>query len=170
MKCALRLALRRSRIALQRDANEPMRNTHILAYDGCRHALLPLFRLADESEAHIRSYYKIGHVLVARMEGSIIGMVQISEEEETAEIVSLAVIPERQRQGVGTLLLQEAANHSRGGSIRRLIVCTGAWEADNIAFYTKREFRIFNVVRDFFTREKGYDRVECDQVQFEKFL
>ena len=119
MKCALRLALRRSRIALQRDANEPMRNTHILAYDGCRHALLPLFRLADESEAHIRSYYKIGHVLVARMEGSIIGMVQISEEEETAEIVSLAVIPERQQQGVGTLLLQEAANHSRGGSIRR---------------------------------------------------
>ena len=114
MKCALRLALRRSRIALQRDANEPMRNTHILAYDGCRHALLPLFRLADESEAHVRSYYKIGHVLVARMEGSIIGMVQILEEEETAEIVSLAVIPERQQQGVGTRLLQEAANHSRG--------------------------------------------------------
>lgn len=39
MKCALRLALRKSRIALQRNANEPMRNTPILAYGGCRHAL-----------------------------------------------------------------------------------------------------------------------------------
>lgn len=143
---------------------------HLQSYDGCRLALLPLFGLADESEIHIRSYYEIGHILVARNEGVIIGMVQILDEGEMAEIVSLAVLPERQRQGCGTLLVQEAANHCRQDSIRRLIVCTGSWETENIAFYKKRGFRTFNVVRDFFTREKGYDRVERDQIQLGKFL
>jgi len=147
-----------------------MKNMHVQSYDGCRFALLPLFRLADESEVHIRSYCDIGHILVARNAGSILGMVQISEEQEEAEMVSLAVIPERQRQGIGTLLIEEATNYCRVNLTRRLIVCTGSWETDNIAFYMKRGFRIFNVARDFFTPEKGYERIIRDQVQLEKYL
>ncbi|AGK56976.1 hypothetical protein HYPDE_26478 [Hyphomicrobium denitrificans 1NES1] len=137
-------------------------------YEGDRLTLLPLFRLADESEVHILSYYEIGHVLVARSEGSIVGLLQISEEQQEAEIVSLAVIPERQRQGIGTLLIDEATDYCRLNSNRRLTVCTGAWETDNVTFYMRRGFRIFNVARDFFTREKGYELANRDQVQLEK--
>jgi len=139
-------------------------------YEGSRSALLPLFRLADESELHIRSYCEIGHILVARKNDRVIGMIQISREKEHAEIVSLAVDPDNQRQGIGTALIREAANDCRRNSVRRLIVCTGSWEADNIAFYERRGFRLFNVARDFFTREKGYDLVVRDQAQLEKSL
>lgn len=139
-------------------------------YDGSISALLPFFRLADESELHIRSYFEIGHILVARKEDRVIGMIQISREKEDAEIVSLAVDPDNQRQGIGTALIQAAANDCARNSVRRLIVCTGSWEADNIAFYESCGFRLFNVVRDFFSREKGYELAVRDQVQLEKFL
>ncbi len=139
-------------------------------YEGSRSALLPLFRLADESEIHIRSYVEIGEVLVARKGDRVIGMIQILRENADAEIVSLAVDPDYQRQGIGTALIQEAANNCRRNSVRRLIVCTGSWEADNIAFYERRGFRLFNVARDFFTREKGYELLVRDQAQLEKSL
>jgi N-acetylglutamate synthase-like GNAT family acetyltransferase len=147
-----------------------MESIEVRTHDGSRDGLMPLFRLADESEFHIRSYCEIGHVLVARTEGSVAGMVQIAKERGEAEIVSLAVSPEHQGRGIGTVLIQEAQNYCRENSISRLIVCTGSWEADNIAFYQRRGFRIFNVVRDFFTPEKGYERDIREQVQLEKHL
>lgn len=132
--------------------------------------MLPLFRLADESEIHIRSYFEIGQVLVARKADRVIGMIQILREKKVAEIVSLAVDPDNQHQGIGTALIQEAANNCRRNSVRQLIVCTGSWEVDNIAFYERRGFRLFNVARGFFTREKGYDLLVRDQAQLEKSL
>jgi N-acetylglutamate synthase-like GNAT family acetyltransferase len=84
------------------------------------------------------------------------------------EIVSLAVVPERRGEGIATRLIEEAEMVCRLCGVRRLVVCTGSWETDNIVFYVKRGFRIFNVVRDFFTLERGYDLAIRDQVQFEK--
>ena len=86
------------------------------------------------------------------------------------EIVSLAVIPERQGQGIGRRLIEEAVTYCRQNNVRRLVVCTGSWETDNIIFYLRRGFRIFNVVRDYFTSERGYAQTVRDQVQFEMNL
>jgi GNAT superfamily N-acetyltransferase len=129
--------------------------------------LLPLFRLADESESQILSYYELGKVLVARDRGSIVGMSQIVEDAELFEIVSLAVVAEHQGEGIGRRLVEESLAYCRLNNVRRLVVCTGSWETDNIVFYLRRGFRIFNVVRDYFTPERGYSLSVRDQIQFE---
>lgn len=147
-----------------------MTNIQIRPYNGPRLALLPLFRLADESDVHIRTYWELGDVLVALDGGRVIGMVQIFNEGAVAEIVSLAVELGSQRRAVGAALIEAAKTRCRREGVRRLIVGTGAWEEDNIAFYERRGFRVFNVARNFFTSEKGYDREHRDQVQLQQDL
>lgn len=51
-----------------------MTDITIEPYEGSRLRLLPFFRLADESEAHVRSYFETGRVLIACVEGEIAGM------------------------------------------------------------------------------------------------
>lgn len=134
---------------------------------GSRQALLPFYRMADESDLHIRSYCDIGDVLLAVDAGTVVGMAQLYVEGATIEIVSLAVMPERRRRGVASLLIDVAARRCRSVAARRLVVCTGVWEIDNIVFYLRRGFRIFHVARDFFSADKGYDLAVRDQIQLE---
>lgn len=95
-------------------------------------------------------------------------MAHVVKDDMTIEIVSLAVIPERQGQGIGRRLIEEVINYCR--IFGRLVVCTGSWEISNLVFYLKRGFCIFNVVRDYFTPEKGYAKSHRDQVQLEMTL
>lgn len=158
----------------RRDSNQlgsaSMTNIQIQPYVGQRAPLLPLFRLADESDVHIRTYWELGDILVALECGRVAGMIQIFNEGAVAEIVSLAVDLGSQRRGIGTALIETAKTRCRREGVRRLIVGTGAWEEDNIAFYERRGFRVFNVARNFFTSEKGYDREQRDQVQLQQGL
>lgn len=128
--------------------------------------MLPLFRLADESESQIVSYYELGKVLAA-YDGAIVGFAQLVKDDGYLQIVSLAVRTERQGKGLGTRLIAAVLRFAKTRGIDRVVVCTGAWEADNIIFYLNRGFRIFNVDRDFFTPEKGYAEGRRDQVQLE---
>lgn len=139
----------------------------IQIYEGSRATLLPLFRLADESESQIVSYYELGTVLVAYDGASIVGLAHIVEEDGYLEIVSLAVCSERQGAGIGTRLIAKVLCFAKVRRFDRVVVCTGAWETDNIVFYLNRGFRIFNVNRGFFTPEKGYADGRRNQVQFE---
>lgn len=139
---------------------------NIQLHEGDRADLLPLFRMADESESEIQSYYKLGDALVAWIDGKVIGMAQIEKAGTTAQIISLAVVSWQQRKGIGCRLIEESANYCRLNGLSRLIVCTASWEDENIAFYLKRGFRLFNVEQGFFTPEKGYS-ILGDQVQFE---
>lgn len=138
----------------------------IQIYLGDRTALLPLFRLADESESEILSYYELGEVLVALDGNTIIGMAHVEKDHDTVQIISLAVVESHQRQGVGSQLVAAALQYSKGNGASRLIVCTGAWEAENITFYSRRGFRLFHIESGFFTPEKGYAELG-DQAQFE---
>jgi len=136
-------------------------------YEGDRGALLPLFRLADESDSQIESYYLLGTVVAAYEGTSVVGLAHLFDDVGYTELVSLAVRPERQRRGIGTRLIGAAIDYCRANKMGRLIVGTGAWENDNIDFYLRRGFQIFNVNRGFFTPEKGYAEGRCDQVQLE---
>lgn len=137
----------------------------IQIYEGDRTTLLPLFRLADESDSQIESYYQLGTVLAAFDGTSVVGLALVFDDVGHTELVSLAVLPERQGQGLGTRLIEAAIDHCRANAMGRLIVGTGAWETDNIDFYLRRGFRIFNVNRGFFSPEKGYAEGRRDQVQ-----
>jgi GNAT superfamily N-acetyltransferase len=138
----------------------------IQTHSGDRTELLPLFRLADESESEIQSYCMLGEVLVALDGDMIVGMAQVEKDGDTVQIISLAVAEARQRQGIGSQLITVAQQYCRLVGAIRLIVCTGAWEADNISFYSRRGFRLFHVEQGFFTPAKGYAELG-DQVQFE---
>lgn len=138
----------------------------IQLHEGNRADLLPLFRMADESESEILSYYQLGDALVALIDGNVIGMAQIEKAGNTAQIISLAVVSWHQRKGIGCRLVEESVNYCRLNGLSRLVVCTASWAEENIAFYIKRGFRIFNVEQGFFTPEKGY-AILGDQVQFE---
>lgn len=142
----------------------------IQIYEGSRCNLLSLFRLADESESQILSYYEMGSVLVARDRDFVVGMAHIVEDADVFEIVSLAVILERRGEGIGRQLVEEAVTYCRLNNAVRLVVCTESWETDNIIFYLRRGFRIFNVARDYFTSQRGYTQTVRDQVQFEMLL
>ena len=146
----------------------PLAGIQIEVHEDSRLRLLPLFRLADESESQVLSYFEMGDLLVARDRDLIVGIAQLVEEANAIQIVSLAVVPERRREGIATRLMEEAERVCRLRSVPRLVVCTGSWETENILFYANRGFRLFNVVRDFFTPEKGYDLATRDQVQLEK--
>jgi ribosomal protein S18 acetylase RimI-like enzyme len=136
-------------------------------YNGRRAALLPLFRLADESDSEIASYFELGDVLAAYDTAAVVGLAHLVEEDGFLQIVSLAVATKWQGAGLGSRLISEAVRFAQARGINRVVVCTGAWETENIIFYLNRGFRIFNVVRDFFSIEKGYAEGRRDQVQLE---
>jgi GNAT superfamily N-acetyltransferase len=133
---------------------------------GPRAELLPFFRMADDSESEIQGYFQLGDVLVARDKGQIIGMAQVEQDGDTVQIISLAVAPLHRGTGIGSKLIDAAMAYCKAGGTPRLIVCTGAWEADTIQFYINRGFRLFHVEPNFFTPAKGYPQ-NADQVQFE---
>lgn len=130
--------------------------TAIEIFRADRRQLLPLFRLADESESEILSYFRLGDVLVAHDAGTIVGIALVEMQGDTAQLISLAVAPSHQAQGIGSTLIAHAARLCRDRNASRLIVGTGAWEAANVAFYMKRGFRPFHIEPAFFSPRKGY--------------
>jgi N-acetylglutamate synthase-like GNAT family acetyltransferase len=142
---------------------------HFQNYQGHRADLLPFFRMADESESEILSYYELGEAIVAVDDGRIVGMAHVEQIKGTVQIRSLAVLPERRREGIGCGLIEASAQYCRHKGGNRLIVCTAAWEVETIAFYIRRGFRLFHVERMFFTAEQGYAEAG-DQVQFEMYV
>ena len=76
---------------------------HIDHYDDDRNLLLPLFALADDSQAQIAAYITRGEVLVAHDGDLLVGHLQILETEDAGvfELKSMAVTEKRQREGIG---------------------------------------------------------------------
>jgi len=58
---------------------------HIREYEGDRADLLLLFRMADESESQILSYYRLGAVLVALDDDKVVGMAQVEKDAGKVE-------------------------------------------------------------------------------------
>ena len=139
-------------------ANNDRRDTKIQSFGGSRDALLPLFRLADDSEAQIAAYRDDGTVYVARDGDDLIGHVQIVETgpANALEIMSIAVAEERQGQGIGRKLVAAAIDHARAAGASRLSVATATADIANLRFYQLAGFRFYAIVRDAFGPDKGY--------------
>jgi N-acetylglutamate synthase-like GNAT family acetyltransferase len=121
-----------------------------------RDALLPLFRLADDSERQIRAYCQRGTLYVARRAGEAAGLLLTIRSGDTAEVMSVAVAERFRRQRVGTRLVVAALDDLRRAAVRRVTVATATCSHDVMAFYQKRGFRMSWVEPDFFTEARGY--------------
>lgn len=151
----------------------------IETYLADRHALLPFFRLADDSQVQIDAYLSLGEILIARDGDEILGHLQIIEtgEADEFELKSMAVRESRQNHGIGHALVEAAIAYCRERNGHRLVVSTATAGIDNLRFYQRQGFRMFRIVQDFFVPANGYpegvtiDGIPLrDQVFFELIL
>jgi GNAT superfamily N-acetyltransferase len=146
--------------------DEPRALVTIEWYDGPRPALGDLFALADDSPAAVSAYRHLGRVLVAREGAALIGHLQLTAAagRDDAEVKSLAVREDRQRAGVGRLLLERAIDICREEQRSSLVVATAAADTGALRFYQRLGFRMLRVERDVFTPEAGYPQRDVDGV------
>ncbi len=139
-------------------ASAPAEKIWFAPFQRDRRELLPLFRLADDSEQQIQGYLHAGEILFAAQGGRVLGHAQIIASDDTAEfeLKNIAVDPARQRQGIGTGLVRAVLRYCRQHDASRLTVSTAIGASDAIAFYLQNGFRICGFERDAFTVERGY--------------
>src|SRR4051812_39375004 len=125
---------------------------------GNREALRPLFELAEDSRTELDGYLHDGVVLVAVEGEEVVGHLQLTaiDRHGTFEIKNMAVLPARQRRGIGRLLVDAALERVRLQSGRAVRVATAAADIGNLRFYQRAGFRLRSVERDAFTVATGY--------------
>jgi predicted N-acetyltransferase YhbS len=130
----------------------------IAEHTGPRAELRELFELADDSAAQIDAYIDAGRVLVARLEGEVVGHLQLTDctDPLLAEIKNMAVRPSHQRRGIGRALIAAALELARGEGRAQVIVATAAAGVGELAFYQRAGFRLRSIERDAFTPAAGY--------------
>ncbi|WP_346699696.1 GNAT family N-acetyltransferase [uncultured Alistipes sp.] len=112
-----------------------------------------LLLLADESEASVNDYLPRSRCYAAFEGGQIIGQYLLLHTRPfTAEVVNIAVTPDRQRQGVGTALLQHAIRSAREAGFRILEIGTGNSGTGQIALYERCGFVRCGVDVDYFRK------------------
>lgn len=127
-------------------------------HTGDRAALVPLFRIADDSEPAIASYLPRGDILVARADGAPVGHVQMIGNATTAtwELKSVAVTDAQRGHGLGRRLVEAGLAHARHRGATRVVLSTATADAHLLRFYQRMGFRMLRIERDVFTPAAGY--------------
>ena len=117
------------------------------------HPSRTLLLLADESEASVNDYLPRSRCYAAFEEDRIIGQYLLLHTRPfTAEVVNIAVTPDRQRQGIGTALLQHAIRTARKAGFRLLEIGTGDSGTGQIALYERCGFVRCGIDIDYFRK------------------
>ncbi|MEJ7596638.1 MAG: GNAT family N-acetyltransferase [Kofleriaceae bacterium] len=132
------------------------REATITLHAGDRTGLLPLFRIADDSEAAVASYLALGEILVAMVDGAPAGHVQLIAADHALELKSLAVVPGHRAAGLGRRLVEAALDHARSCGALRVVLSTATADASLLRFYQRRGFRMTHIDPDIFTPANGY--------------
>jgi N-acetylglutamate synthase-like GNAT family acetyltransferase len=146
-------------------ARRPPGGVEISWHRSRRRELWDLFALAEESPAVIEELIDLGSVLVARLDGEILGCLQLLDPREDAEIeiAILAVAEDYQGRGLGTALVERAVAEARNLGLHTVRVGTSSADISNLRFYQRRGFRMLAIERDAFTPADGYpEGIETD--------
>ncbi|MCQ9387359.1 GNAT family N-acetyltransferase [Brevibacterium sp. 50QC2O2] len=95
-----------------------------------------------------------GHVVVARRDGEVVGMMVMELHPDHLHVANLAVDPKIQGSGVGSLLLTYAEHCARSQGRPEMRLYTNAKMTENLEYYSRRGFR--ETGRH---SEDGFDRV-----------
>ena len=110
-----------------------------------------LLLLADESDEQIKKYKDSAVFLAARLDGEIVGIIGLNEiEENSLEIVNLAVDESHQNRKIGTELLKAAIAEAKAKRYRELIIKTGNCGIMQLYLYQRVGFRFQAINRDYF--------------------
>jgi ribosomal protein S18 acetylase RimI-like enzyme len=115
--------------------------------------LLPILLDADEGEERIRAVLlDPGCTAYASwLDGQLAGAAVVRwEEDETSEILYIAVATDLRGRGYGKQIMQALQEELRRRRGHALLVGTANAALENIAFYQKCGFRMFEVRRDYF--------------------
>jgi GNAT superfamily N-acetyltransferase len=120
--------------------------------------LRSLFALAEDSPQRLEASMDQGRVLIATDDGQTVAFLQLVESDTAgeAELLSMAVVEDRQRQGLGRALVARAIAECRAEGVRTLRVATAAADTGNLRFYQRLGFRMLRIERDAFTAADGY--------------
>lgn len=100
-----------------------------------------LARVMEHSEATL---------LVARLEGKLIGFALMVFEEQRAHLYLLAVKWEHQGQGLGRRLVQALETTARAAGIKRVFVEVRALNHGGRAFYRRLRYREHKLLRKYY--------------------
>ncbi len=116
-----------------------------------RRELATLLFLADESWSMIDQYLPMSTIFALKDAKQFLGSIVLQAQGAASlEIMNLAVLPAKQRSGLGHILMAAAENYARQNQCQRLLVGTGDASLQNIAFYVHSGFRFAEIRRDFF--------------------
>jgi ribosomal protein S18 acetylase RimI-like enzyme len=100
--------------------------------------LPPLVETLDEVRAALSGP---DPVLAARLGHRLVGSVRARIDGDTAHLARLAVVPDLQGQGIGSLLLA-AVEAACAGRVSRFTLFTGAESEENLRLYRRHGYRI----------------------------
>ncbi|WP_010289452.1 GNAT family N-acetyltransferase [Kurthia massiliensis] len=110
-----------------------------------------LLLLADPSKAQVENYLYDSDVYVLKVEEVTVGVyVLLQRDEQTIELMNIAVAEEVQHQGYGHQLLAHAMATVKAIGVKKLLVGTGNSSIEQLVFYQKHGFRMTHIIRDFF--------------------
>ena len=134
---------------------------------------LALLLLGDEQESQIDRYLERGTLFVLDDDGVQAVCVVTDEGGGMLEVQNLAVVPDRQRQGLGRTMLAFVERYAQG-RWSALRVRTGDSPL-TVPFYERCGFRRCGVVKDYFPQHYDHPiyeggRLLIDQICMEKQL
>ncbi|MCA9647238.1 MAG: GNAT family N-acetyltransferase [Polyangiaceae bacterium] len=129
---------------------------------GERSGLLPLLRLADDSEPAIAAYHSLGQAFVLLKEEQPLGVTLCTPIEEAwasasaLEIKNIAVVPELRARGLGGWMLNQVLEALAIQQVRQVYLATATAGTRQLRFYQRLGFRFLRIERDWFCAERGY--------------
>ena len=114
--------------------------------------VIPVLMLAEESESALRWSLKNLSDTIYRMDedGKLIGAATLRWNTEPCEILELAIVEERQGQGLGRQFIEYLLAEGRRRGKTELLVGTGNSSIENLIFYQRCGFRMYEVRKDYF--------------------
>lgn len=109
-----------------------------------------LIYLADEDDDQINKYKDTSTFLATMDDEKIIGIIGINEiNEESTEIVCVAVDEAYQNKRIGTNLIEKAISYSKDKKYKELIIKTGNCGIGQLYLYQRCGFRFDSVNKDY---------------------
>lgn len=112
---------------------------------------IELLLLADPSLDQIEKYINVSEVYIVIIDSSQVACYVLTPfNDNTLELMNIAVHKDFQKQGIGTYLLNDAIYRARLKGFKSLIIGTGNSSLEQLHLYQKIGFKIDHLIKDYF--------------------